>query len=419
MKHLFLMFWLFIFVDTAALPALMAQEYEADSQAGNMIFYMPRGWKRVDNPQATVIAAPLTTPQQAFIALLPAADLKTDLRAAYDARWAELQSGYKVLQKSEVVSKHAPKGYDLLASTAVLADSKGMRWALFLMVAQNGTHAETVAFMSNVGDPGLSNTLQEVLGHFLDSLGFSGGAGDARVAEAAKPIPLTRGKGKFNGIYRGMGAVHYTNGGASISWRYVVFFSDGRFMEGFPDWGMDKLDEDAEIRRNPVGWGSYQSSGGPDGHGKIVFLITDPEQEKEPIVWDLKEYPDHLQVNGDTYNRLEPCDGMKLEGTFRRADYKTLYAGSRQGITFTPDGRFSDEGVFKAAAVMVRQPVGNGYDFDDGAPGSGTYRIANYTLELTYSNGRVKRTSIFLEPGASKTGVREFYLNTYKFARVQ
>ena len=413
------MFWLFIFLAFAAMPALMAQEYEADSQAGNMIFYMPRGWKRVDNPQATVIAAPLTTPQQAFIALLPAADLKTDLRAAYDARWAELQSGYKVLQKSEVVSKHAPKGYDLLASTAVLADSKGMRWALFLMVAQNGTHAETVAFMSNVGDPGLSNTLQEVLGHFLDSLGFSGGAGDARVAEAAKPIPLTRGKGKFNGIYRGMGAVHYTNGGASISWRYVVFFPDGRFMEGFPDWGMDKLDEDAEIRRNPVGWGSYQSSGGPDGHGKIVFLITDPEQEKEPIVWDLKEYPDHLQINGDTYNRLEPCDGMKLEGTFRRADYKTLYAGSQQGITFTLDGRFSDEGVFKAAAVMVRQPVGNGSDFDDGAPGSGTYRIANYTLELTYSNGRVKRTSIFLEPGASKTGVREFYLNTYKFARVQ
>ncbi len=110
---------------------------------------------------------------------------------------------------------------------------------------------------------------------------------------------------------------------------------------------------------------------------------------------------------------------MRLEGTFRRADYKTLYAGSQQGITFTPDGRFSDEGVFKAAAVMVRQPVGNGYDFDDGAPGSGTYRIANYTLELTYSDRKVKRTSIFLEPGASKTGVREFYLNTYKFARVQ
>ena len=419
MKRLFLKFWLFILLAFAAMPALLAQEYEADSQAGNMIFYMPRGWKRVDNPEATVIAAPLTTPQQAFIALLPAVDLKTDLRAAYDARWAEFQSGYKVLQKSEVVSKSAPKGYDLLASTAVLADSKGMRWALFLMVAQNGTHAETVAFMSNVADPGLSNTLQEVLGHFLDSLGFSSGAGDARVAEAAKPVPLARGKGKFNGIYRGMGVVSYTNGGASIRWRYVVFFPDGRFMEGFPDLGMDKLDEDAEIRRNPVGWGSYQSSGGPDGHGKIVFLITDPEHEKEPIVWDLKEYPDHLQVNGDKYQLLERGDGMKLEGTFRRADYKTLYAGSQQGITFTSDGKFRDEGVFKAAAVMVRQPVGNGYDFDDGAPGSGTYRIANYTLELTYSNGRVKRTSIFLEPGASKTGVREFYLNTYKFARVQ
>lgn len=67
----------------------------------------------------------------------------------------------------------------------------------------------------------------------------------------------------------------------------------------------------------------------------------------------------------------------------------------------------------------MRNPLNGSYDFDDGAPGSGTYRIANYTLQLTYSNQRVKRTSLFLDPGASKVGVREFYLNTWKFARVR
>ena len=78
-----------------------------------------------------------------------------------------------------------------------------------------------------------------------------------------------------------------------------------------------------------------------------------------------------------------------------------------------------DEGAFAAAAVLVRRPVGIGEDFDDGKPSRGTYRIANYTLTFTFSDGRVKRTSVFREPGASKDKVREFYLNTYKFARVQ
>lgn len=169
-----------------------------------------------------------------------------------------------------------------------------------------------------------------------------------------------------------------------------------------------------QIRRNPIGWGTYELSG---DRGKIIFP---PDQySKNPIIWDLKEYSDNLSVRGDKYILLERCDGLRLQGTFRREGYQSLYPGSRQGITFTPDGQFADEGVFKAATVMVRQPVGNGYDFDDGAPGRGTYRIANYTIELAYSNRRTKRTSIFLKPGASKTNVREFYLNTYKFIRVQ
>lgn len=421
MKRRFLTFWIGISLALTTVPTLAAQEYQADSQAGNILFYMPRGWKRVDNPQATLLVAPLDLPQQAFIALFPALDLKTNLRAAYDARWRDFVRDYKVLQTTDPVSKRADQGYEVIVGGAALADNNGARWALLLIVAQNGNHAETLVYMSNVASPELAGTLQEVLGHVLDSIGFAKGAGDPRVAQAGKPVPLAKTTGKLNGIYRGIGVMHHelSATGAAISWRYVAFFPDGRFMEGLPDQGMDHFDEDAEIRRSPVGWGSYQTSGGPDGHGRIVFLITDPEIEKEPTVWDLKEYPDHLQVNGDTYHLLERCDGLKLEGTFRREDYKTVSAGAQQGITFTPDGRFQDEGVFKAAGVMVRNPVGNGEDFDDGAPGVGAYRIANYTLELKYSNGRVKRTNVFLEPGASKAGVREFYLNTWKFVRVQ
>ena len=233
-------------------------------------------------------------------------------------------------------------------------------------------------------------------------------------APTGNPSALSAGKGRFDGLYRAVVQVVDYHGApqAGIKYDYVVFLPDGGFKEGIAEQGLDGLNEAAEIRRDPVGWGAYEMNGSV---GRIVFPPT--EYSREAIVWPIREYPDRLLVNGNEYHLLDKCDDLRLQGTFRRADYKTTY-GARQGIAFTPDGRFVDEGAFKAAGVMVRNRSG-GDDFDDGAPGNGTYRIANYTLELTYSNGRVKRTSFYIEPGTPKTGVREFYLNTWRFARVQ
>jgi hypothetical protein len=135
-------------------------------------------------------------------------------------------------------------------------------------------------------------------------------------------------------------------------------------------------------------------------------------------VWAVREISGGVEIRGDKYYPMDPC-GLTLQGTFRRADYKTLSAGAQQGITFFRDGRFIDDGVLKAAFVMVRNPLNGNYDFDDGAPGRGTYRIANYTLELNYANGRTKRTSFLIEPGKPKTDISQFQLNTYSFARTQ
>jgi hypothetical protein len=399
-----------------------AQDAAQDTQIGDYRFFMPRGWNRVDKPAGTMIVAPLTAPSMAYIALLPAVDLPSTLRAAFDEQWQGFRQQYRIVRGGEIKVQRLPHGFDAFTTRAVAVDQQGVRWQVFVMAAQQGKSLETIMFMSNVGDPGTSAVLEDVLNRFLESLSFgpgtrgtaAGNRGAAASSEGGMALP-PRSKGRLNGIYRAIGVVNYGSGESPrIGWRYVVFLPDGRFMEGFPDQGMDKLDEDAAIRRNPVGWGSYDLSG---ERGKITFTVTEPNEK--PIIWDLKEYSDHLSVNGDTYNLLGRVDGLNLEGTFRRADYKSLSPGAQQGITFTPDGQFVDEGVFKAAGVMVRRPGSDADDFDDGAPGRGTYRIANYTLELTYANGVTKRTSLFLEPGAAKTGVREFYLNTYKFARVR
>ena len=81
-----------------------------------------------------------------------------------------------------------------------------------------------------------------------------------------------------------------------------------------------------------------------------------------------------------------------------------------RSIAFTAGGSFRDGGVFRNFGSLVR-PDGTPYQ-DDGVPGSGTYIIEQNTLELRYSDGRVKRHPfiVFPENLAKKPAVDSFIL---------
>lgn len=393
-----------------------------DTQVGDFLFKMPIGWNRTQQGDVTYIKPPFGPQGTATLIGLASNNMEGDLQTSFNTLWGGYKSQYRILEGGDIRSEHAPNGYNAFYTRAIASDKSGQRWRVFVMGAQFKSRIETVMFMSNVFSRELAETHDRVFNSFLSSLRFTdesadeaaAKAGDAERKTAGAPAAgLPRGKGKFNGIYRAVGQTgDPLSPQRGIAYKYVAFFPDGRFLEKLPEQGLEKLNADQEIRINPVGWGTYEMIGET---GRIVFPPS--ESSKNPIVWSFKEYSDHLKLGGDDYFLLDPCNGLTLAGTFRRSDYQTTY-GARQGITFNPDGTFVDEGVFKAANVMVRNPAGNS-DFDDGAPGRGTYRIAKYTLELTYSNGRVKRTSFLLDPEMSKTAVTEFFLNTWKFRRVQ
>lgn len=407
-----------VFVLTTGLRAQDAP----DTQVGDFLFKMPLGWNRSSQGGTTTIKPPFGPKGSSTFIALAADKLQSDLRTSFNIEWAGFKKRNRILEGGQISSKHSRNGYEAFYTRAVASDKNGRRWKVFVLGAQFKGRIETVMFMSNVFSPELSETYQHVLDSFLSSLRFTNEsaneaaarAGDAeRKASGAPAAKLPKGNGKFDGIYRAVGQTgDPLSPQRGIDYKYVAFFPDGRFLEKLPDQGLDKMNEAVEIRIDPVGWGTYAMNG---EMGRIVF--PPDEYSKNSIVWAFKEYSDHLKLTGEDYYLLDRCNGLKLEGTFRRSDYKTPDA-PREGIKFTPDGRFADEGVLKAAGVMVRDAAGNS-DFDDGAPGRGTYRIANYTLELTYSNGRVKRTSFLLDPEMPKKAVTEFFLNTWKFRRVQ
>lgn len=411
----------FVFsVCVLALAAGVAAQEAPDTQVGDFLFKMPLGWNRVDQGDMTYIEAPSPPPGTKTFFALATNNLEGDLQASFKTLWNGYRSQNQILQGGEIGSQHSPNGYDAFYTAAIAADSQGQRWKVFVLGAQFKNHIETIMFMSNVFDPELSATYENIFHSFLSSLRFtneSAGeaaakAGDAARRSAGAPVAgLPRGKGKFNGIYRAVGQTgDPLSPQRGLRYKYVAFFPDGRFMEGIPYQGLEKFNEDIEIRIDPVGWGTYEMVGDV---GRIVF--PPDENSKDSTVWTFKEYPDHLKLRGENYILLDRCNGLRLTGTFRLSNYQSTYS-AKQGITFNADGTFVDEGVFKAAGVMVRDAAGH-FDFDDAARGRGAYRIANYTLELTYSHG-VKRTSFFLDPEMPKTAVREFYLNTSKFARV-
>jgi hypothetical protein len=398
---------------------LLAFAQAQDTQVGDFVFRVPGGWGRHDHGDSTFLASPSNTGRAVTYIVLSAAPIGTnaDPRAALQSVWNHLTQGERVAQGGQVAAKRFDGGFDGVYTTASLVDRAGQRYDVATMGTIYGTRFETVTYVTTDFRSDVYAAGQRALGDFMRSLRFgSGGEATHDAAGFVTNATLPRATGKFDGVYRavgqkdllpvGPGGVHH------IGAKYMTFFRDARVKEGIPDRGMDDLDEDSEIRYHVTGWGSYEMNG---DIGKITFLRANIA-DQTTITWDIHEYADRLEIHGDSYHKMESGDGEKLTGTFRRDDYQTLSPGAQQGITFMPDGRFKDEGIFKAA--FVQNFTGGHYDLDDGAPGAGTYRVKHYSLELAYDNGRAKRASFYIDPGSASGDVTSFWFNEYRFIRV-
>src|SRR5207237_6229499 len=80
----------------------------------------------------------------------------------------------------------------------------------------------------------------------------------------------------------------------------------------------------------------------------------------------------HLVWNGVTYGVVDPLEGARLSGT-----YKRLSGGSGATITFTPAGRFHDDGI----------TADTGLASTDNPSGAGSYSIRDNTAYLVYDSG--------------------------------
>jgi hypothetical protein len=153
---------------------------------------------------------------------------------------------------------------------------------------------------------------------------------------------------------------------------FLVFFPSGWVSDQFPDQGLDGFDLVA-FMRNPANAASVGKYRMTDTKAEIV--LQDSGQTRVSV--DFNNAAEDAPFFEDVYIPLCRCDGVRFSGLYD--------AGHHDPIQFSADGTFADGGALNTVVNTDGEHRWPG--------GQGTYSLRNYTLMLTYRDGRQIRKS--------------------------
>ena len=204
----------------------------------------------------------------------------------------------------------------------------------------------------------------------------------------------------FTGIY--VGTRNFSSSMSSVQLDYITFLPSGHVYWTLPAEGLLYFDPRVAQRVNPDEWGTYEF------HGREIRVSVSNNLRyvfvKEGNQLKLQPHSGSSSVR--TYSPLATGDGLKLQGRYCRST-------TEPAITFSPDGNFRDEGIFRNFGTIGRAD-GTTYQ-DDGRGGTGTYHISQNTLELRYMDGRAKRFAFTVMPENLQQPVKSFRINYETF----
>lgn len=364
-------------IATGQQATLWSQDpWKPDTQIGNFQFDMPVGWAARNTPPGpSLVPTDLASGSVAFIGFVPSHPLPGDFRAWFDARWAEWQQQFRVVDATTPDTGTTAQEFDRLRVYARVS-SPAYGFCVFIYGAVHvGDRVESYFFISNADRESYLTDLES----FESSLHF----GKARPAASAA--------GGLDGIYIGYRTREATPFEAT-HFEYLVFFPDGNAIRFLPEEGLDHFDFKSAVRTSRAYCGRYRV-GGTD------VSITWGDNNTERAVGSARE----LTIGGDRYFPVSKADGLSLDGAYRREGQDL--AG--HAIRFGPDGRFSENGMLPLVA----------YSGTDQSAGRGTYRIGNNTVTLRYDDGRTVSLSFFVWPNDPGARPAAIHVNTYRLVR--
>jgi hypothetical protein len=232
-------------------------------------------------------------------------------------------------------------------------------------------------------------------------------SGNSKTTQQSNSSPTTTtwnkqrvGADGFTGIYRMVRPkainVNSTMPGSGYTIEYITFLPDGYVFWRLPSEGLLYFDPQIAQRAYPNDWGTYEVKNGE------IHVMRGPDRRKYVITRSGERLNNPASLGKGSFRPVPPADRLRLEGTYR-------WSENTPAITFTKDGNFRDEGFYTQPDSV--SPDGTFYKRDTRG-GSGTYVIEQNTLELRYSDGRVKRFPfiVFQEQLAQAPALDSFIL---------
>lgn len=179
--------------------------------------------------------------------------------------------------------------------------------------------------------------------------------------------------GGINGVWQGISMQASASSGLRYAVYTPIFLPNGQAYFGakFPSEGLHEMDTrvPAELYRRD--WGFYSFS---NGRGVLKMPYGDI-----PLRMEGKTLVITANNTDHRFYQLPSVDGAKFNGTYTM----TEAYGKIPSITFSADGRFSDNGAIRVLTHEYNDCVNAGL-----APGSGTYSVNDHTITFNYSDGR-------------------------------
>jgi hypothetical protein len=386
----------------AVVVLALAQLAGAAERADGFEYKEPAGWTRVKLPDGSVAFQPPTVPAGKGCSVMFLQPAEGELAAHFDQTWKRTAGAVRVESGGKIVSGKTSGGVETRSVTAVVEGGGQKTWMHFVAF-QTGPRVQMVLYSANDGE--LFDEHLPAADAMLDSIHLAGAPAPAPARPAVKNAPAKqdappKGKGPgFDGVFYAA-KVSFDAAGApgarATRVDYLCFSSDGLVYSGTPTGGPVSVFESVDDSPN---YGRYTLDGDTF---KIAWNYDKLTKQRRTDAG--KRLPSgKVELNGNTYHAIPPCDGMTLEGT-----YSWKWGGGESVIRFTRDGRFTERGL--------RETVSDDKLVHPDWPkmperGSGTYSIRRNTLEVAYDNGPTRR--IFFVTRDDPKDVRSISINTY------
>lgn len=405
-----ILLFLLSFLIIATVPAY------AKSETFDIFTYKaPAGYEKDTSKDGMVTYTKIKGNRFCMIGIYTSRQSSGDSAQDFENEWNELVAKPFGIGDGKVIKEANDSGWDIMVK-ADKAQTEGTGEFYVALTSFSG-HGKVSSVIVNYNDESFNTDIDNFITSIEEAKGNANNTKQTTISNniatnttSQGSNPGIKGKGAV-GVWMGM-----TSGGSEyniitkkfeystvrVKPEWKVFFTDGTYSSGLPLGGLYGLNiaqsqqDEKEFKPTGAIWGRYNLSGNNISIKYNVATVT-PSMTFQNST--------QIKEGNNTFYKCESVDGLKLNGIWGWTPTTPMPQDNTltHAIQFSKNGEFTDYGIF---TIDLNEPDMNPQD----APGSGTYQIRDFTLILSYSDGRVVQKSFVEYKNVSPTA-KIIYIN--------